>query len=123
LKKKGSIPKVVLYRHPHHIEKQQSSRQGHEHQHTFYGPTWHQKGNKSRGAWRNTNTAGRYQDRETTPWHQRHDKDQDQGDKETVGHHVHLPLGWMDACTWYQLATLLSDHIVWFLLMFRGQNM
>jgi hypothetical protein len=48
-------------------------------------------------------------DRETIPWHQRHDKDQDQGGKATVGHHVHLPLGWMDGCTWYQLATLLSQ--------------
>jgi hypothetical protein len=24
------------------------------------------------------------------------------------GHHVRLPLGWMDGRTWYQLATLLS---------------
>jgi hypothetical protein len=28
--------------------------------------------------------------------------------RKQVGHHVHLPLGWMDGCTWYQLATLLS---------------
>jgi hypothetical protein len=30
-------------------------------------------------------------------------------DKEAVGHHVHLPLGWMDGRTWYQLATFLSQ--------------
>jgi hypothetical protein len=46
---------------------------------------------------------------ETIPWHQRCDKDQDHGSKETVGHHVHIPLGWMDAHTWYQLDTLLSQ--------------
>jgi hypothetical protein len=67
LKKKELIPTVVVYHHPHHIEKQQSSRQGREHQHT-YEPAWHQKGNQSRGAWRTTNTTGRYQARETIPW-------------------------------------------------------
>ena len=30
LKKKEQIPTVVVYRHPHHIEKQKSSRQGHD---------------------------------------------------------------------------------------------
>jgi hypothetical protein len=29
LKKKNQRAKVVVYHHPHHIEKQQSSRQGH----------------------------------------------------------------------------------------------
>jgi hypothetical protein len=107
LKKKEQIPTVVVYRHPHHIEKQQSSRQGHEHQHT-YAPAGNHKGNQSRGAWRTTSTTGRHQDRETIPWQHRQDADQDQGGKATVGHHVHLPLGWMDGRTWYQLATLLS---------------
>jgi hypothetical protein len=41
LKKKGQIPTVV-YHHLHHLEKQDSSRQGREHQHT-YEPTWNQK--------------------------------------------------------------------------------
>jgi hypothetical protein len=35
LKKKEQIPTVVVYRHSLHIEKQQSSRKGHEHQHTY----------------------------------------------------------------------------------------
>ena len=45
MKKKGLIPTVVIYHHPHHIEKQKSSRQGHEHQQTYYGSTWNQKYN------------------------------------------------------------------------------
>jgi hypothetical protein len=49
--------KVDLYRHPHHREKQQPSRQEHAHQHTYYGPTRHQRSNKN----------------------------QDQGGKETIG--------------------------------------
>jgi hypothetical protein len=44
LKKKEQIPTVVVYRHPHHIETQQSSRQGRVHQH-IYAPAGHQKGN------------------------------------------------------------------------------
>ena len=40
LKKKEQIPTVVLYRHPHHIEMQKSSRQGHVHQH-IYAPARH----------------------------------------------------------------------------------
>jgi hypothetical protein len=65
------IAKVVVYLHPHHIEKQYPSRKGCENQHNFSGTIWNQKGNKSRGAWRNTNNAGQYQDRETTPWSQK----------------------------------------------------
>jgi hypothetical protein len=49
LKKKEQIPTVVVYRHPHHIETQNSSRQGHVHQH-MYAPAGHQIGNRSRGA-------------------------------------------------------------------------
>jgi hypothetical protein len=44
LKKKEKIPTVVVYRHPHHIETQQSSSQGRVHQH-IYAPARHQKGN------------------------------------------------------------------------------
>jgi hypothetical protein len=29
------------------------------------------------------------------------DADQDHGGKTPAGHHVHLPLGWMDGHTWY----------------------
>jgi hypothetical protein len=107
LKKKEQIPTVVVYRHPHHIEKQQSSRKGCVHQH-IYAPAGNQKGNRSRGAWRPTSTIGRHQARELIPWQHRHNADQDQGGKATNGHHVQLPLGWMDGRTWYQLATLLS---------------
>jgi hypothetical protein len=39
LKKKEWIPTFVVYLHPHHIEKQKSSREGCEHQH-IYAPTW-----------------------------------------------------------------------------------
>jgi hypothetical protein len=53
-------------------------------------------------------TTGRHQATETIPWKPRHDAEQDQGGKATDGHHVRLPLGWMDGRTWYQLATLLS---------------
>ena len=60
LKKKEQIPTVVLYHHPHHIEMQNSSRQGHVHQH-IYAPAGHQTGNRSRGAWKTTNTMGRAQ--------------------------------------------------------------
>jgi hypothetical protein len=107
LKKKEHIPTVVVYLHPHHIEKQQSSRQGHEHPHT-YAPVGNQKGNQSSGAWRPTNTTGRHQAREPSPWKHRHDAEQAQGGKATIVHHVRLPLGWMDGRTWYQLATILS---------------
>jgi hypothetical protein len=96
LKKKWPTPKVVVYRHPHHIEKQQSSMWGCEHQHTY------------ELAWRSANTTRQYHNRETITWHHKHDKNQDQGFKEVVGHHVHLPLGWMDSRIWYQLATFLS---------------
>jgi len=78
------------------------------HQHTYYETKWQHKGNQSRGTWRNTNTTGHHRYKEAIPWYQMHDKDQDQGDKATIGLHVHLPLVWMDGCTWYQLATLLS---------------
>jgi hypothetical protein len=105
LKKKKPILTVVVYCHPHHIEKQQSSRQGREHQHT-YAPAGNQKGNQSRGAWRPTNTTGTHQAREPIPW--KHWHDAEQGGKEMVGHDVHLPLGWMDGRTWYQLATILG---------------
>jgi hypothetical protein len=67
LKKKEQIPTIVVYRHPHHIEKQQSSRQGREHQH-IYAPTWNKKGNQSRAAWMTTSTVGIHQARETIPW-------------------------------------------------------
>jgi len=36
-----------------------------------------------------------------------HDHDQDQGGKAVVGHHVFLPLGWIDGHTWYQLVTFI----------------
>jgi hypothetical protein len=107
LKKKEQIPTVVVYRHPHHIEMQKSSRQGHVHQH-IYAPAGHQTGNRSRGAWRTTNTTGRAQATETIPWQPRHDAEKDKGGKVADRHHVRLPLGWMDGRTWYQLATLLS---------------
>jgi hypothetical protein len=67
LKKKENIPTVVIYRHPHHIETQQSSRKGYVHQH-IYAPTGHQIRNRSRGAWRTTDTTGGYQATETIPW-------------------------------------------------------
>jgi hypothetical protein len=41
LKKKEQIPTVVVYRHPHHIEMQNLSRQGHVHEH-IYAPAGHQ---------------------------------------------------------------------------------
>jgi hypothetical protein len=41
LKKKEQIPIVIVYRHPHHIETQQSSRQGRVYQH-IYAPVGHQ---------------------------------------------------------------------------------
>ena len=107
LMKKEQIPTIVVYCHPHHIEKQQSSRQGHEHQHT-YAPTRNRKGNQSRGAWKTTNTMGRAQATKTIPWQPRHDAEKDKGAKVADRHHVRLPLGWMDGRTWYQLATLLS---------------
>ena len=51
----------------------------------------------------------RHSSSETIPWKQKHDVDQDHGGKATVGHHVHLPLGWMDGHTWYELSTFLSQ--------------
>jgi hypothetical protein len=61
----------------------------------------HQKGNQSIGAWIPINITRRHQDRESIPWKHRHDAEKDQGGKETIGHHVHIPLGWMDGHTWY----------------------
>jgi hypothetical protein len=107
LKKKEHIPTIVVYHHPHHIETQQSSRQGRVHQH-IYAPVGNQKGNRSRGVWMPTSTTGRHQARELITWQHRHNADQDQGGKAIDGHYVRLPLGWMDGHTWYQLATLLS---------------
>jgi hypothetical protein len=69
----------------------------------------HQTRNRSRGAWRTTDTKGRHSTSETISRQHKHDADQDQGGKAIVGHHVRLPLGWMDGHTWYQLATLLSQ--------------
>jgi hypothetical protein len=40
LKKKEKIPTVLVYHHPHHIEMQKSSRQGHMHEHN-YAPAGH----------------------------------------------------------------------------------
>jgi hypothetical protein len=67
LKKKEQISTIVVYLHPHHIEMKNSSRQGHVHEH-IYAPAGHQIGNRSRGAWRTTNTMGRAQATETIPW-------------------------------------------------------
>jgi hypothetical protein len=100
LKKKEQIPTVVVYRHPHHIKTQQSSRKGRVHQH-IYAPAGYQTGNRSRGAWRTIGTTGRAQATETIPWQPRHDAEQDQGGKATDRHHVQLSLGWMDGHTWY----------------------
>jgi len=108
LKEKEPIPTVVVYHNPQRIEKQQSLRQGRQHQHT-YAPAWNQKGNQSRGAWRTISTTGRHWAREPTPWQHWSDAEQDQGGKETIGHHVHLPLGWMDGHTWYQLTMIISQ--------------
>jgi len=49
LKKNEQIPTIFVYRHPHHIEIQQPSRQRHVHQH-IYALAGHQTGNRSRGA-------------------------------------------------------------------------
>jgi hypothetical protein len=76
LKKKEQIPTIVVYRHPHHIETQQSSRQGCVHQH-IYAPAGHQTGNRSRGAWRTTSTTGRAQATETIPCQTRQDAEKD----------------------------------------------
>jgi hypothetical protein len=61
LNTKEKIPIVMVYLHPHHIEKQQSSRQGHPH---TYAPAGNQKGIQSSGAWIPTNTTGRHQAQE-----------------------------------------------------------
>ena len=88
MKKKEQIPTVVVYFHPHHIEMQKSSRQGHVHEH-IYAPAGHQTGKIKTGQ-------------------PQHDAEKDKGAKVADKHHVRLPLGWMDGRTWYQLATLLS---------------
>jgi hypothetical protein len=122
LKKTKHIPTIVVYRHPHHIEKQQSSRQWREHQHIMHQQGTRKETNPEVHGGLTTlqeDISSRY----PIPWKHRQDAKQDQGGKETVGHHVRLPLGWMDGHTWYQLDTLLSRHIVWFLHVFRGQNM
>jgi hypothetical protein len=67
LKKKEQIPTIVVYHHPHHIETQQSSRKGHVHQH-IYAPAGHHTRNRSRGAWRTTDTTGRAQATKQIPW-------------------------------------------------------
>jgi hypothetical protein len=99
LKETEKITIVVVYRHPHHIEKQQSSRQGCEHK-NIYAQGRNQKGNQYRGAWRPTNTIGRHEAREPSPWKHRHEVAQVQGGKAVVGHPIRLPLGWMDVRTW-----------------------
>jgi UDP-2,3-diacylglucosamine pyrophosphatase LpxH len=55
LKEKEPIPTIVVYHHPHHIEKQQSSRHMRENQHT-YAPVGKWKDNQSIYAWRPTDT-------------------------------------------------------------------
>jgi hypothetical protein len=107
LKKKEQIPTVVVYCHPHHIDMQKSSRQGHVHQH-IYAPVGHQTGNRSRGAWRTTSTTRRTQATKKISWKPQHNAEKDKGGKVEDRHHVRLPLGWMDGRTWYQLATLFS---------------
>jgi hypothetical protein len=77
------------------------------HQH-IYALVGNQKGNRSRGAWRPTITTGSHHARELITWKHRHNVDQDQGGKAADGHHVRLPLEWMDGRTWHQLTTLLS---------------
>jgi hypothetical protein len=76
LNKKEQIPTVVVYCHPHHIETQQSSRKGSVHQ-RIYAPAGHPTRNRSRGAWRTTDTTGRVQTIETIPWQPRHDAEKD----------------------------------------------
>jgi hypothetical protein len=87
LKKKEQIPTVVVYRHPHHIEMQNSPRHGHVHKH-IYAPVGRQTGNRSRGAWRTTSTTGRAQATETIPWQTRHDAEKDKGGKVEDRYHV-----------------------------------
>jgi hypothetical protein len=50
-----------------------------------------------------TSSGLSYKSMATTPEVKPH-----QGGMTTVGHHVCLPLGWMDGHTWYQLATILN---------------
>jgi hypothetical protein len=83
LNKKEQIPTVVVYRHPHHIEMQKSSRQGNVHEH-IYAPAGHQTGNRSRGAWRTTSTRGRDQ----ATWRPQHDVEKDKGEKVSNRHHL-----------------------------------
>ena len=43
-----------------------------------------------------------------TTWNQKINHNEDWGGNEAIVPHVHISLRWMDACAWYQLATLLS---------------
>jgi hypothetical protein len=67
-KKEESICKVVVYQHPHHMKEQQSSRQGHTRQQTYYASTWNQRGNQHGGTWRIKSNARRYKSSTTKTW-------------------------------------------------------
>jgi hypothetical protein len=47
-----------------------------------------------------------------TTWNQIRNHNKYIGEKEVVGPHVHISLGWIDAHVWYQLAKLLRRSIV-----------
>jgi hypothetical protein len=60
--------------------------------------------NRWRGTWRHKNNAWIYQSSTIRSNHI-----PDQGGMEAVGTNGHNSLEWMDACDWYQLATLFSQ--------------
>ena len=59
-KKEEPTTKLVSYHHPHHPEKQQSSRKCWEHHKAYCGSRWNEKGKQCGSTWRNTRNTWRY---------------------------------------------------------------
>ena len=106
-KKEEPTTKFVAYRHPHHLEKQQPSSKGWEHQRAYYGSRWNHKGKQYGSTWRNTRNTWRYQSSTAGTWKQKN-QNRNQDDREAVRPHIHISLGWMDDRAWYQLTTILK---------------
>ena len=95
----------LLHITTHTIERNNNHRAKVECQQPCYEPKWNQQGNHYGGTWRTKSNAWRYQS--STATCRQSNQNQDQGGREIVGPYVHISLGWMDDCAWYQLTMLL----------------
>ena len=94
LKKDTSLVNTSAYRHPHHSARKQPTR-------------WQQISHKDNNP-RMTDREERRSTYYTSTQKSYHGQLPSQASEAPTRSRVHLSLGWLDACAWYQWITLLS---------------